>query len=159
MHQLSGTAVEISYLTNLILFTEVLQNFDIWFLFINRYKATVLGTTSTQKNRRKRKRKKRKEKKKKKLMFNKAVLVFKAYKSLAPPYLKQLCIRSNIRATSRFITLLKPRTDLFKTSFSFSGASLWNIIPNQIKSCNSLTSKRNFINRPSARLSVFQAKW
>ena len=74
-----------------------------------------------------------------KLMFNKAVLVFKAYKDLAPPYLQQLVICPNIRAT-RYITLHKPRTDLFKTSFSFSGTSLWNTIPNQIKSCNSLTS-------------------
>ena len=79
---------------------------------------------------------------KEKLMFNKAVLVFKAYKNLAPPYLKQLFfICSNIRATSRFITLPRPRIDLFKKySFSFSGASLWNIIPTQIKSCNSLIS-------------------
>ena len=77
---------------------------------------------------------------KEKLMFNKAVLVFKAYKNLAPPYLKQLFISSNIHATSRYITLPKPRIDLYKTSFSFSGASLWNTIPNQTKSCNSLTS-------------------
>ena len=41
---------------------------------------------------------------KEKLMFNKAVLVFKAYKNLAPPYLKQLFICSNIRATSKYIT-------------------------------------------------------
>ena len=61
MHQLSGTAVEISYLTNLILFTEVLQNYDIWFLFINRYKATVLGTTSTQKKKKKKKERKKEE--------------------------------------------------------------------------------------------------
>ena len=74
---------------------------------------------------------------KEKVMFNRAVLVFKTYKNLAPPYLKQLFICSNTRATSRFITLPKPRIDLF---FSFSGASLWNTIPNQIKSCNSLTS-------------------
>ena len=77
---------------------------------------------------------------KEKLMFYKAVLVFKTYKNLAPPYLKQLFIFSNIRATSRYKTLPKPRIDLFKTSFSFSGASLWNTSPNQIKSCNSLTS-------------------
>ena len=76
---------------------------------------------------------------KEKLMFNKAVLVFKAYKNLAPPYLKQLFICSNTRTTSRFITLPKPRIDLFKTSFSFSGASLWITIPTQIKSCSSLT--------------------
>ena len=77
---------------------------------------------------------------KEKLMFNKVVLVFKTYTNLAPPYLKQHFICSNIRATSRYITPTKPRIDLFKTSFSFSGASLWNTIPNQIKSCNSLTS-------------------
>ena len=50
---------------------------------------------------------------KEKLMFNKAVLVFKAYKNLAPPYLKQLFICSNIRATSRYRTLPKPRIDIF----------------------------------------------
>ena len=77
---------------------------------------------------------------KEKLVFNKAVLVFKAYKNLAPPYLKLLFICSNIRATSSYITLPKPRIDLFKTSFSFSGASLRNTIPNQIKSGSSLTS-------------------
>ena len=52
-----------------------------------------------------------------KLMFNKAVLVFKEYKNLAPPYLKQLFICSNIRATSRYITLPIPKIYLFKTSF------------------------------------------
>ena len=60
--------------------------------------------------------------------------------NLAPPYLKRLFICSNTRATFRFITLPKPRIDLFKTTFSFSGVSLWNTIPSQIKSCNSLIS-------------------
>ena len=84
---------------------------------------------------------------KEKLVFNKAVLVFKAYKNLAPPYLKQLFICSNTRATSRFITLPKPRIDLFKTSFSFSDASLWNDIPTQIKSCNSLISFKTHLHK------------
>ena len=48
---------------------------------------------------------------KEKLMFNKAVLVFKSYKNLAPPYLKQLFICSNIRATSRYVTPPIPRID------------------------------------------------
>ena len=52
-------------------------------------------------------------------MFNKAVLVFKAYKNLVPPYLKQLFNCSNTRATSRFITLPKHRIDLFKISSDF----------------------------------------
>ena len=121
MHQLSGTAVVISYLTNLILFTEDLQN---WWYVTTDTKLRYLGLLPL----------------KEKLMFNKAVLVFKAYKNLAPPYLKQLFICSNTRATSRFISLPKPRIDLFKTSFSFSGTSLWNTIPTQIKSCNSLIS-------------------
>ena len=50
---------------------------------------------------------------KEKLMFNKAVLVFKAHTNLVPPYLKQLFCCCNPRATSRFITLPKPRLDLF----------------------------------------------
>ena len=61
---------------------------------------------------------------KEKLMFNMAVLVIKAYRNPVPPYLKQFFICSYTRATFRFITLPKPRTDLFITSFSFSGASL-----------------------------------
>ena len=77
---------------------------------------------------------------KEKRMLNEAVLAFKAYRNLAPPYLKQVFICSNTRATSRFITLPEPRIGLFKTRFSFSGASLWNTIPTQIKSCSSLTS-------------------
>ena len=65
-------------------------------------------------------------------------------------HLKQLFICSNTHATSRFITLPKPRTDLFKTSFSFSGASLWNTVPTQIKSCNSLASKHSSTNDSEA---------
>ena len=41
---------------------------------------------------------------KEKLMVNKTVLVFKACRNLAPPYLKQLVICSSICTTSRFIT-------------------------------------------------------
>ena len=81
---------------------------------------------------------------KEKLMFNKAVLVFKAHKTLAPPYLKSLLICSNIRATSRYKTLPKPRIDLFKTSFS---------LPSQIKSNHAIhlpASKHNFINGSEA---------
>ena len=125
MHQRSGTAVVISYLTNLILFTEELQKLMISDSSLSTdTELRFLGILPL----------------KEKVMFNKAVLVFKAYKNLAPPYLQQLFICSNIRATSRYTTLPKPRIDLFKTSFSFSGESLWNTIPNQIKWCNSLTS-------------------
>ena len=75
-----------------------------------------------------------------KLMLNKAVLVFKAFRNLAPQYLKDLFICHNSRAPSRPIILPKPRIDLFKTSFSFAGASLWNSIPTYITSCGTLIS-------------------
>ncbi|WP_419635651.1 hypothetical protein, partial [Thiolapillus sp.] len=75
-----------------------------------------------------------------KLMLNKAVLVFKAFRNLAPQYLKDLFICHNSRAPSRSMILPKPRIDLFKTSFSFAGASLWNSIPTHITSCSTLIS-------------------
>ena len=34
----------------------------------------------------------------------------------------------------------RPRLDLFKTSISFAGASFWNSLPQNIKSCTSLPS-------------------
>ena len=121
-HLTYASTVVISYLTNVILFTEDLQNG--WYL-----------TTDT------------KLRYKERLMFSKVMLVLKAYKKLAPPYLEKLFICSNTRTTSRFITLPKPRIDPFKSSFSFSGASLWNTIPTQIKSCNSLTNFKTQLHR------------
>ena len=108
MHQLSGTAVMISYLTNLMIADSFLTTDT---------KLRYLGLHPL----------------KEKLMFNKAVLGFKAYRNLAPPYLKQLFICSNTRATSRFRTLPKPRMDLLKTSFSFSGTFPGEYYPNSNK--------------------------
>ena len=93
------------------------------------------------------------------LLFNKAVLVIKAYRNLAPPYLKQLSICSSTQATSRFITLPEPRIDRFKTSFSFSDASLWNAIPTQIKSCNSLTSFKTQLHRWFRSILLYKTKY
>ena len=75
-----------------------------------------------------------------KLMLNKDVLVFKAFRNLPPQYLKDLFIWHNSRAPSRSMILPEPRIDLFKTSFSFAGASLWNSIPTHITSCSKLIS-------------------
>ena len=75
-----------------------------------------------------------------KLMLNKAVLFLKAFRNLAPQYLKDLFICHNSRAPSRSMILPKPRIDLFKTSFSFAGASLWNSIQTHTTSCSTLIS-------------------
>ena len=80
-----------------------------------------------------------------KLMLNKAVLVFKACRNPASQYyLKDLSICHNSHAVSRSMILPKPRMNLFKTSFPFAGASLWNSIPAYITSCNSLNFKTQF---------------
>ena len=89
-------------------------------------------------------------------MLNEAVLAFKAYRNLAPPYLKQVFICSNTRATSRFINLPKPRKELLKATFSFSGSSLWNTIPAQIRSCNSLTSFKTQLHKWSRSRLLFK---
>ena len=77
-----------------------------------------------------------------KLTFNKAVLVFKACRNLAPQYLNDFFICHHNRAPSRSIILPEPRIDLFKTSFSFAGAFLWNAKISQITSCYTLISCR-----------------
>ena len=48
-----------------------------------------------------------------KLRFDKTVLVFKACRSLGPPYVKTVFICSNTRASSRTITVPKPRINIF----------------------------------------------
>ena len=63
----------------------------------------------------------------------------------SPNYLAQLFIsyQSNYTNTKN-LYVPRPRVDLFKTSISFAGASLWNSMPQNIKSCISLPCfKRN----------------
>ena len=74
-----------------------------------------------------------------KLMFNKAVLVFKACRNLAPQYLTSLLKKNSNSLSPRTIILPQPRIDLFKTSRFFSGESIWNSFPAQIKACSSIT--------------------
>ena len=76
------------------------------------------------------------------LCYNKAVMMYKIVKKKLPGYLTNLFDGSCIRRTEnshRFI-LPKPRIDLFKTSMSFSGASLWNSLPVKVTSAASLSS-------------------
>ena len=61
-------------------------------------------------------------------------------------YPKHVSICSITRATSRFITLRRPKIDL-KIHFSFLGAFLWNAIPAQINPRNSHTSFKSQIHK------------
>ena len=75
----------------------------------------------------------------KQLEFNKLVSVFKTRINLAPDYVTNLLKESN-RYNSRNYLLPPTRLDMFKTSFSFSGARLWNSLPLHLKFCSSLST-------------------
>ena len=82
------------------------------------------------------------------LAYNKGIFMHKVLNNNSPNYLAQLFISHQSHYTNSRNNLYVPRTrlDLFKTSIyiSFAGASLWNSLPQNIKSCISLPCfKRN----------------
>ena len=70
------------------------------------------------------------------LDINKALLMFKANRSMMPSYITSLFSECNIR-TIRY-TLPKPSTDLYKTSLTFLGPSVRNTLPVGIKTVGTI---------------------
>ena len=64
-------------------------------------------------------------------------LMFKTLKSNAPSYLQKFfSIRGtgyNLRNSEMRLNLPKPRTNYLKRSFCYSGALLWNSLPQEIR--------------------------
>ena len=85
----------------------------------------------------------------------KANLMYKCVNRLAPNYLCNMftprTLSFDLRDSSQKLYLPKPRTDYLKRNFSFSGASLWNDLPEDIRTATSL---RNFKTRIDKWLSV-----
>ena len=80
------------------------------------------------------------------LTYNEGIFMHKVLNNNSQNYLAQLFVSHQSHYTNSRINLYvpKPRFDLFKTSISFAGASLWNSLPQNIKSCISLPCfKRN----------------
>ena len=80
------------------------------------------------------------------LAYYKGIFMHKVPNNNSPNYLAQLFIshQSHYTNSRNNLYLPRPRLDLFKTSISFAGASLWNSLPQNIKSCISLPCfKRN----------------
>ena len=71
------------------------------------------------------------------LQYNKCLLVYKVQNELAPEYLSQFLMSATNRYDSENYILPRTRIDLFKTSFAFSGASLWNTLPSYARTCSS----------------------
>ena len=78
----------------------------------------------------------------KQLLFNKLVFMYKVTRSKTPPYVTDLFCYSHkpFETLRNDLIVPKPRIDLFKTSFSYSGAKQWNELPDDIKSAPSLSS-------------------
>lgn len=72
-------------------------------------------------------------------LYNTAILTFKVRHSLAPSYLQDLLNEAPNRYNSMNYILPRTRVDLYKTSFSFSGPSVWNSLPLNVKSSNTLS--------------------
>ena len=72
----------------------------------------------------------------------KALMMFKCLNRLAPAYLqnffKKRSTDSNLRNSSGKLKLPKPRTNYLKCSFSYSGALLWNSIPENVRTIKSI---------------------
>ena len=74
------------------------------------------------------------------LVYNKGIFMHKVLNNNSQNYLAQLFIshQSHYTNSRNNLDVPRPRFDLFKTSLSFAGASLWNSLPQNIKSCISV---------------------
>jgi hypothetical protein len=81
----------------------------------------------------------------------KANLMFKILNGKAPTYLQELFsvrgIGYNIRNSEMRLNVPKPRTDYMKKSFCYSGAVLFNSLPQDIRKCQSLPQFKKAINK------------
>ena len=82
---------------------------------------------------------------------HKAILMYKVYNGCAPQYLQQLFpprySEYNLRNSLNKVCVPKPRTDYLKRSFTYSGACLWNSLPEQLRSTPSLISFKVALNK------------
>lgn len=77
--------------------------------------------------------------------FQKAILMFKTMNNLAPTYMNSLfhytneIHNRNLRSTTENLLYVpKPKCEIYRNSFAYSGSKLWNSIPQNIKSCHSV---------------------
>ena len=84
--------------------------------------------------------------------LNKGTFMFKTMFGSAPAYLKQLFLVNRSRGMNK-ISISIPRIDLFKSSLTYSGAVLWNSLPESLKKPISTSSfKSKFLTHLNARV-------
>ena len=78
-------------------------------------------------------------------------MMFKSLNGLAPMYLHELFSERHtdydLRDSFRKFNLPKPRTNYLKRSFGYSGALLWNSLPESIRTIRSIGQFKKEINR------------
>ena len=81
----------------------------------------------------------------------KANLMYKCINDLAPAYLCNLFVprisNYDFRNAEKMLLLPKPRTDYLKRSFSYSGAILWDNLPEEMCTSNSLAFFKRSYNK------------
>ena len=74
--------------------------------------------------------------------IQRATMVYKSLHGLAPDYLCSKCERQktayNLRDSQNELNVPLPRTNYYKNSFSYSGTTLWNSLPRDIRHAESL---------------------
>ena len=77
-------------------------------------------------------------------------MMFKSLNGLAPMYLQHLFSSDtdyHLRDFFHKLNLPKPRTKYLKRSFGYSGALLWNFLPESIRAIRSIGQFKKEINR------------
>jgi hypothetical protein len=75
-------------------------------------------------------------------------MVYKSLNGLAPDYMHFMFVNRDsvnpysLRTTENKLTVPKPHTNYLKYSFSYSGAVLWNSLPNGLRQANNLINFR-----------------
>ena len=81
---------------------------------------------------------------------HKAIMMFKSLNGLAPVYLQDLFrerhTNYHLRDSFHKLNLPKPRTNYLKRSFGYSGALLWNSLPESIRAIRSIGQFKKEIN-------------
>ena len=80
-------------------------------------------------------------------------MVFKSFINLAPEYLgSKLTSRSmttayTFRDSENKLAILLPRTNYLRNSFTYSGAVLWNSLPQNLRQAESLSNFKTLLNK------------
>ena len=85
---------------------------------------------------------------KKQMLYNKAIFMYKVFHNITPKIISSLFQKAPLRYNSLNFIVPPTRIDLVKTSFAFSGSTLWNSFSTLIKTSPCLSAfKRNLSNR------------